>query len=349
MSSVSKWIPYTENLTLHCSDVYSSYEYHKVFELLGDGYATVFYFEENDNKAFYPFMVNSVNKIGYQLERKYYDIQGVYGYGGVISNCYKPSFINAFYNSFYKHCQRNDIISEFVRFNPLLETMIFSRDHLKVCYDRETVVIDLKKDYNDIWNSEYTRKNRHRIRKAINNGYHLQIIKNPDEVEVEKFMFIYNFTMEKVNAAPYYFFNKEFFYNIFRYLRKNVLLFNVLDRDNEIVCSSIFLQNDNYLHYHLMGRCPAADYTVNSYLIDQAVRYGISEGLKYIHLGGGRTSKVDDSLLKFKKEFSKDTLNYFIGKKIINHDIYNEVVKQWTEKYPEKSNNYNDILQRYRF
>jgi len=225
------------------------------------------------------------------LDQKYYDIQGCYGYNGIISSTESEDFLDAFYHAFSQFCTRNNIIAEFIRFHPLLNNQIFSKKYMTVIEDRETVVVDLKREYSEIWESEYSSKNRNMIRKATKKGYTIEVLKNPSEENLKKFIEIYYFSMKMAEADQYYFFKKEYFTNLFNYLPEHAFLFNVIDNEREVVCSSIFFQYGDYFHYHLSGRNDKADNSVNNFLLDQAVAFAKKNGAKVFHLGGGEKFK----------------------------------------------------------
>lgn len=331
------------------SDIYYDLKYLKVFEAYGEGEPECFYFAQENQFAVYPFLKNSVNELGFDLDSDYIDIQGAYGYNGVLTNSYNPDFIDSFYRSFSEFCLENNIIAEFTRFNPLIGNHKFSEKYLNVFMDRETIALDLTKTYSDIWENEYSSKNRNMIRKARKIGYTTEVYRNPPESEIERFIFIYNCNMQMVNATNYYFFNRDFFFNTFNLLRDCAHLINVLDNSGEVVCSSIFLHYGDYFHYHFSGRVNGSDNSVNSFLLDEAVKYAKELGAKIFHLGGGRSSAPDDSLLKFKSNFSITRLPFCIGKKVHNQAVYNEVVKQWESKYPEKIEMFKNRILKYRF
>jgi hypothetical protein len=330
-------------------DIYFLKEYYHLYEKLGEGNPHCFIYKAEKEIAYYPFLINSINNLGYNLDNSYFDIQGAYGYNGVISNSNEFSFITSFYKTLDKYCQNNNIIAEFTRFHPLLKNEIFSQNHMEIIYDRETVFIDLKKSYQEIWDSDYTSNNRNMIRKAKKMDYKIKIINEPTNKDLDTFISIYEFSMLKAHATDYYFFNREYFSDIFNFLPGNSFLLNVLDSENVVVCSSIFLFYGDYFHYHLSGKKASADNSVNNFIIDQAIIFAQKLGAKYFHLGGGRSRLEDDSLLKFKKNFSKQIQPFYIGKKIHNQKIYNEVVRQWEERYPEKKDKFQNVLLKYRY
>jgi hypothetical protein len=126
-------------------------------------------------------------------------------------------------------------------------------------------------------------------------------------------------------------------------------LFNIRDENGQLLCSTIVFKYNDFIHYHLSGRSSKADNSVNNYLLDQVVKFGQQNNAKQFHLGGGRSSAPDDTLLKFKMNFSKTTLPFFIGKKVHNQKVYDEVVRQWEAKFPEKKDKYKNHLLKYRF
>lgn len=345
----TQWNEYLARLPIEQQDIYFTPEYYKLYEELNDGQAKCFIFEKDESLALYPFLVNSVNCLNYSLDKENYDIQGAYGYNGIVSSTRDQGFINEFYWTFFQFCNENNIIAEFARFHPLLENESFSRNNMTVIKDRETVGIDLTKDYSDIWVSEYTSKNRNMVRKAIKHGYKLEILNNPKAEDLDRFIEIYYNSMLAVNAEQYYFFKRYYFTNIFKYLSKNAFLFNVVDPACGVICAAIFFKYGNYFHYHLSGRKNDSDNSVNNFLIDRALDFAKKEGAKFFHLGGGRSTSPDDTLLKFKKNFSKQTLPFYIGKKIHNQSIYNQVTEQWSYKYPEKVESYKNYFLKYRY
>ena len=72
-------------------------------------------------------------------------------------------------------------------------------------------------------------------------------------------------------------------------------------------------------------------------------------GVKRFHLGGGTTGNEDDSLFLFKRRFSKDTCQFYIGKLIFNQYAYNAICADWEQKNPEKAEHYKHHLLKYKY
>ncbi len=348
-NDAEKWKDYLNRIPNAHKDIYLTPEYHKIQENHGLGKAFCFVFKKGNELVMYPHLKNEVNKDLFNLSATCFDIESVYGYGGFISNTTNPKTIEEFALKFNKYCIDNLIIAEFVRFNPLIKNEGIFGDHIQVIFDRKTVSIDLTKSYIYLWEKEYSSSNRNTIRKAILKGINLEIINNPNSEEITKFYEIYIEGMGKLKADDFYSFSKKYIQDIFNNFSKSAYLFNVKNKKNEIMCSSIFLHFNEKFHYHLSARSPFADNTSNNFLIDRAVLFAQELGASIFHLGGGRTSSLDDSLFKFKKCFSKTENDYYIGKKIHNQSVYEMILNQWNEKSPEKMGKYKNVLLKYRY
>ena len=79
-----------------------------------------------------------------------FDIITPYGYGGHLTQNSSEQIIQDFRLEFDEYCQKNNIISEFIRFHPLLKNHEYLEGLIDVVFDRETVYIDLTKSEGEI-------------------------------------------------------------------------------------------------------------------------------------------------------------------------------------------------------
>lgn len=344
-----KWNELLSKLPPDQQDIYFTPEYYHLYEKLGDGTAKCFAYSKDNDIALYPFLLNSINALGFSLEGEYYDIQGAYGYNGIISSNYKLDFRISFFKAFNNYCHDNNIMAEFTRFHPILKNVEFSNNFMNIYKDRNTVFVDLAKTYDSIWKNDYSPKNRNKIRKAQKKQFTIEFQKNPSLENIKTFIDIYQNTMKAINASKYYLFNEEYFNDIFKFLEQHALLLKVINNENELECAAIVFVYGVFAHYHLSGRKRQSDNSVNNFILDEALKYAQTNGIKKIHLGGGNTSDPHDPLLQFKLNFSKNEGIFFIGKKIHHENSYAEVTKQWEAKYPEKVSSHKKIILKYRF
>lgn len=332
LKEVADWEKFIALVPVNQHDIYFTPEYYSLYENYGDGKALCFVYEKDGDIALYPFLQNSVNELGYDLDDEYFDIQGAYGYNGVISSTYSPLFIQEFYKTFNSFCTDNKIIAEFVRFHPLLNNYKFSSENYKIIFDRKTVFIETSRPEDDIY-STFQTSTRKQIRRCINR-HEIKILKIEKDLSyLDDFLQIYWETMERVNSIKYLYFNKEYFKNLL--LHADSIQY-VAIYENKPVASIIALFGKDYMHGHLGGALTSfLNLSAYSLLYWEMIKTAKERGLKILHFGGGSTSAQDDKLLEFKRNFSSQLADFYIGKKIHNDEKYKQVFDQWRTKFPE--------------
>ncbi len=342
----SKWDSALSRFNIKDADIYFSSFYYSVYEKYGDGVAHCFVFIKGNRMAIYPFLKNCVNDFGYDLRNRYFDIQGAYGFNGVLTNSFDNGFCDEFYDSFNSYCSNSNIIAEFTRFHPLIGNEKFSERHLNVQYNRKTVVLDLSKSKDDIWLNSYSSVNRNMIRKAKKSN--IEIFQSDDINDYYLFYSIYAETMKNVNSEEYLCFNIDYFINLKTLLQDNQKLI-LAKCNNRIVGGIILMLYKSNAHYHLSARVSEYEkFAINNLLLDYAIDIAKQNNCERMHFGGGRSSEDRDSLLKFKSNFSKDFASFYTGKKIHNIEVYQEVMKQWEDKYPQSYKKNKALLLGYR-
>lgn len=342
-----EWNDLLGQLPINQQDVYFTPEYYSLYQNYGDGEACCFVFEHGGEIILYPFLKNSINRLGYKLDKKYFDIQGAYGYNGIVSSCNSKEFLADFQQCFGQYCLENNIVAEFVRFHPLLENKELVSENTKVIFDRKTISVDLTLPENDIWNIEITSKNRNHICKAQKSG--LEFYADYNFQYINEFVALYNSTMNRVHAESFYYFSDEYYEDLVYRLKGHSFL-GVILRRREVIAAAIFMYEGIYGHYHLSGSnkehlnlCP------NNLLIYEAAKELRNRGVKLFHLGGGTTSETDDPLFKFKHAFGRTENVFAIGKRIFNQEIYENICDAWAIKFPEKVEKYKHFLLKYRY
>lgn len=309
-------------------DVYYLLEYLKAFQIHGDGEPTLFYFENEDFRAMNVTMIQDIaddERFANELQKsKYFDMKTPYGYGGfLIEGNVTEENLKKLDEIYTNMCNKKGIISEFVRFHPVLNNCNAVRKMYDVQVLGKTVTIDLK-NRELIWKN-LTSKNRNTIRKAIKSGVEIYWGRNPELFK--QFINLYYDTMDNQNARDYYYFKYEFFDSILNELKYNSLIFYAM-YDKKIIAMSLILFSNKQMHYHLSASDKKyRNLAPTNLLLYEAACWGSENGYSTFHLGGGLGS-AEDSLYKFKKSFNRNSSTSFsIGKKIFNNDIYEKLVE----------------------
>ena len=287
-------------------DVYWLSGYVKAFKIHGDGEPLLFYYEGDSTRGINVVMKRDVAKDerfeGKIPEGIYFDFATPYGYGGWIVEGEKTEEL---FREYEIWAQKNGIISEFVRFHPMVKNHTKSKNFYEVIQLGEVVHMDLTSP-EDIWNNIIS-KNRNMIRKAIKNDV---IVYNGRFPEIyEKFRLIYNATMDKDDAEEYYYFAPKFYQSVLEDLSQNAQIF-WSERNGEVIAASIIVGANGYLDYHLSGSLREySSLAPTNLLLYKAALWGCANGYRSLYLGGG-VGSGEDSLFKFKRAFYKGSLNH---------------------------------------
>ena len=318
-------------------DVYWLSGYVKAFKIHGDGEPLLFYYDDENTRGINVVMKRDVavdkNFKGKIEEGKYYDFATPYGYGGWIM---EGEHFEKLFEAYSEWIQKNEIISEFVRFHPMIQNQVECTDFYDVVQLGEVVHMDLTSP-EEIWQNIIS-KNRNMIRKAKKNDIHIFNGRYPEIFE--KFQSIYNGTMDKDNAEDYYYFEDEFYTSVLEDLPQNAQIFWA-EKDGIIIAASIMLSTNGRMNYHLSGSLKEySSQAPTNLLLYEAALWGCANGFKTLYLGGG-VGSGEDSLFKFKRAFYRGDLNrFYIGKKIYNERIYDflvdirkEIAREYFPKY----------------
>ena len=309
-------------------DVYYLSGYAKAFQIHGDGEPLLFYYHDGNTRAINVVMKRDIEKdehfSGKLPEGTYFDIVTPYGYGGFLfEGEASEEKLKVFDDEYSGFCKSEGIISEFVRFHPVLKNSNLLEDIYQITELGKTISMNLNSK-EQIW-SDLTSKNRNMIRKAQRSG--VEIFWGRSIELYRDFVKLYNMTMDKDNATAYYYFGENFYQSILNDLKYDALMFYSVYQDKIIAMSIIFFANQK-MHYHLSSTNTEYQHLApTNLLLYEAACWGCENGYNIFHLGGGLGSK-EDSLYKFKSAFNRKSDNTFsVGKKIFDEEKYRELVE----------------------
>ena len=151
-------------------DVYYTYEYVHALMLHGDGEPMLICYEDQDVSMCYAVMKSDIAKClqfqGVLAEGELFDWETPYGYGGPLTDTEIPvSSQQKFKQELMEYCRDENIVAQFVRFNPLSNNAAVLPGVIERKYLRDTVYMDTT-SAEIIWNN-LDSKNRNMVRKAV--------------------------------------------------------------------------------------------------------------------------------------------------------------------------------------
>lgn len=324
-------------------DIYYDINYARLYESKEDGDAVKFVFECEHGMIKHLFIKRKIKNLIDGIQ--YYDLVTPYGYGGpVIYECKenrKALLLSEFEIKFTQYCATNHIVSEFIRFHPLLHNADDFKGMYNVMFDRYTVGTNLK-EFDDPVISEFSKSCRKNIRQGIKKGISYKITKSPDSIG--DFKKIYYSTMERDKADDYYYFSDDYFRMCLEYFKEEILLVEAIYEQKTIASGFYFVYN-KIIHTHLSGTLSEFLFLSPAYILRYAAAiWGKENGYEMIHHGGGTNNSEENTLYRFKKQFGKNTeFAFYIGKKIWNENIYNKLNQIYNTKsssfFPSYRNN----------
>lgn len=330
LSSKDKWkkcLNKFENLDFHFYP-----DYHDLYHSTYKKSDSLLWVYENEEKIFlYPFHKTKINLEILKTEI-FYDISSTYGFVGPVSNTTDEVFILDAWQKFDEWAVKKNIILEFIRFNPLKGNHNLSHKNTIVEFNRQVGVSDFTKG-EIYFKNKIPSKTKNMIKKALKNGFKTSRLNFLDYKN--QFAKIYLETMERNKATNFFYYDEEYFNKLANL--KETEFYGIIQNDI-LIAGGIFFVSNSIASYHL-GVC-LTDYLKfglsNLYLYDASIDF-IKKKVLYMNLGGGRSTDINDGLLKFKRDNSTDLKEFFIGKRIINKKIYEIISEEF--KIDQRQNN----------
>ncbi len=337
--STKEWIDVFKSFPQSQQDIYFLPEYYKTWIEHEQADLRCFYYTDNGIELLYPFFQKRINDPNFDAE--YFDIFSAYGYGGIVSNkngITDGDVIHQFNIELNKWCVQNNIVAEFIRENPMIQNGYRKAERAEV---RQNVYVDTTTPYTFLCKNVKENYN-----KSVKSGLQVEIddeLKNMDE-----FIRLYRITSERLCVQQFYRFPDEYFYNIKKYLGNNAKLLHV-KKGHEFIASTIVLYHNKRASIHLCASdFKYQDCRLNDFMFINAINEAVRMKMDYICLGGGTGNDPKDTLFRFKKKFGKIRKTVKIVKVLHNSEIYDQLVAEWTEKNPGKSQLYKNYFLKYR-
>jgi hypothetical protein len=241
------------------------------------------------------------------------DIQSPYGYGGPLSNSDDSQFLRMADDAFMHWARENSVVAEFLRFHPLISHRKWYAG--RVAHNRDTVSIDLSKDLL----GQYRKRRRPDVERFLDSGLTVRRV-SPESMQVV-FPVLYRENMDRVGAAPDYYFPQSYLEALFSFGGTDNWL--VFAGDTPIAGAVILTSAvARVAEYHLGADRQGSGQRAIVGLLHAAAAHYQSLCFERFYLGGGRSTAPDDSLLFFKQGFSPLTNPFLIGSRVLEAEDY---------------------------
>jgi GNAT acetyltransferase-like protein len=299
-------------------------EYCSVLEKNGDGDAECIVYTGSEGKIVYPIIRMSLNSLPFDrgTSKDEFDISTPYGYGGFYVDCKgaaREKLMRDFRSRLTEYALDTNIISEFIRFDPIAENHIFGPGLIdSVRRHNENLFIDLTQDEEEI-----LAGCRSRIRTGIRQTARLGLTmeRNYSADTITQFIELYHAAMRRRGNSGYLNFKAEFFANLFEKMEGYIDLFTVQEEGN-VLGAAITLRFGDTVEYFLAAnrRLKNRAY-VNHFLIIQIAKWAKQQGFRKFHLGGG-----SESIMYFKNSFTQSSFPYYVGNHVFDKKRYAALV-----------------------
>jgi hypothetical protein len=260
------------------------------------------------------------------------DLQTCNGYGGPLaSEGAEATFLEEAWARWREEAARQHLVAAFFRLHPLLANERWLPTEARIVHDRVTVAVDLAAGQEPAWSSARPR-HRRKVRSAQRDGW---AVKWDREEDWHSFPALYAEALERLQAPERLRFAPGYF-EALRQLPGAHLA--ALRDDAGLAAAAVFLDGPLWYHYHLSARRPDTGNDLTSLLLQEGLARAGREGRQSMHVGGGRTSASDDTLLAFKQSLGGRLLDFKVAMIVVDREAYDGLVASWradTGRSPE--------------
>ena len=306
-------------------DVYYEYDYLSL-DCESDDTPELFIYWNESRTMLYPYMQRQI------AGTPYFDTVTAYGYGGpVFFGRWTPEQVSEARSIFLASCRSRSIITETVRFHPLLDNAHLGRSWVDICRAvRPTTAVDLRRPLPDVL-ADIEGRSQRNIRKALRETVAVRK-GGPDDLAV--FIRLYWETMARRHAEDWYYFGQDYFNSLFLSDRIDAELL-VAEWGGEIIAGCVVMYSSKYAHYHLGASSLAhLSHRPNHLLFREMIVEASRRGKEFLHLGGGASADPNDSLLVFKKTFTAgQEAMFYLGQSVIDSQAYGTACRDFLSRY----------------
>ena len=316
-------------------DVYHTAGYHAYAEGSREGHPHLLVVEHGERGLAWPYLLRSVSEVGELAGSDASDITSVYGYPGPLAWGCEPGdpFLARAWSEIQAVWREQRVVSAFTRFHPILDnaSLVSGVPMLRegttgseaVLAVGPTVSVDCTLS-DDEARQGYARALQQHIAAGRRAG--LATVHDEEWTHLPAFTRLYLETMSRSDASEYYHFDQSDFERLRDALAGHLHLL-VTCLGDDLGAAGLFTEFGGIVQAHLVGTSRALlALSPFKVLLDDARMWARARDNTVLHLGGGRGGR-EDSLLKFKGEFSPRRHVFHVGRWIFDEGGYGDLVE----------------------
>jgi hypothetical protein len=298
-------------------DVYFTPAYHALHAESGDGLPVCARVEEAAASLLVPGL-----RVAIEGTTRH-DLQTCNGYGGPLAGEEaERRFLEEAWAAWRSAAARSGLVAAFFRLHPLLGNERWLPADARVVTDRVTVALDLTAGVAALWDGARPR-HRRKVRSARRDGWAVRWDRPEDWAA---FPALYAGAVERLKGPERLRFPAPYFEALARLPGAQLAAL----RDGQgLAAAAVFLAGPLWYHYHLSARRPGTGNDLTSLLLQEGLERAAGEGRQSMHVGGGRTSSADDSLLAFKQSLGGTLLEFKVALVVADAEAYAGLLQAW--------------------
>ena len=333
---------WADRLAAVAHDFYHTADYHRFSQACGEGEAFLAVYGDRAKFVAWPYLLRHVADSAGLEGSTFTDVTSVYGYPGpLVCNAADDGvFLTSAWEALVDLWRQQKVVTVFTRFHPVLAnhqwlsslrspkplTSYENSDFPEagLVFSGQTVSIDLT-----LSDSENLRQYQKVLRQEISRSRRLGLVTATDDnwTNFEDFVALYQCTMSRNHAASHYFFSADYFQRLRMALGPHIRLI-VTKLNDQVAAAGIFVEYGGIVQAHLAGSSEELkSLSPLKVLLDDVRRWAQERGNQVFHMGGGRAGR-DDSLLAFKAKFSPRRHRFYLGRWILEGDVYASLCEQ---------------------
>ncbi len=255
--------------------------------------------ESGADVAILPFLLRPIRVGAWSPTVAATDATSPYGYGGPYGT--PGADFSTLWDGLVDWLQRNGVVSFFGRLALGEQAIRGVPGSAVLASDNDNVVVSLRRSADEQWRS-YDHKVRKNVSKAQRSGLTVEV--RNSYTDAGEFTSLYHSTMDRRQAAQWYYFDEAFFRGIGTDLPDNHIVAEVRDEHGTLVSGELVLVSDHYCYSYLGGTvADAFAMRPNDLLKHAVIGFGRAAGLRGYVLGGGLSR--DDGLFRYKRAFDR--------------------------------------------